>query len=198
MRVSPLGILGWSSPPDVVAGWARADAVLTHANPACGDASALYVVALAHAVRTGASPKEILAHVLAWGRGAGVRRDLLAVVERAAEAPPEDYVRQMGWVRIALQNAFHRLLHARSVEEGVVETVRAGGDADTNAAIAGALLGAVGGVESIPVQWADRVLSCRPLAGAVRWDRVRPSALWPVDVLVVAEQLAWLGRTSAG
>ena len=41
---------------------------------------------------------------------------------------------------IALQNAFFELLHAASLEEAVVRTVRRGGDTDTNAAICGALL----------------------------------------------------------
>lgn len=42
---------------------------------------------------------------------------------------------------IAFQNAFFRLLHSSTLECGIVESVRAGGDTDTNAAIAGALLG---------------------------------------------------------
>ena len=71
----------------------------------------------------------------------------------------------MGWVRIALHNAFHQLLTAPSVEEGLARTVALGGDTDTNAAIAGALLGAVHGARSLPLQWVDRVLTCRPLAG---------------------------------
>jgi len=59
----------------------------------------------------------------------------------------------MGWVLIALQNTFHRLLHAESPEEGIVQTVGCGGDTDTNAAIAGALLGAAFGADSFPHQW---------------------------------------------
>ena len=66
---------------------------------------------------------------------------------------------------IALQNAFFQLLHSQPVADGVVATVRAGGDTDTNAAICGALLGAVHGREAIPEQWRRMVLSCRPLRG---------------------------------
>jgi ADP-ribosyl-[dinitrogen reductase] hydrolase len=57
-----------------------------------------------------------------------------------------DYIRQQGWVLIALW----QLLHAPSLEEEVVDTVMRGGDTDTNAAIAGALLGAVYGGEAMP------------------------------------------------
>ena len=42
---------------------------------------------------------------------------------------------------VALQNAFRVALHTTNFEDGVVATVMRGGDTDTNAAIAGALLG---------------------------------------------------------
>jgi hypothetical protein len=44
-------------------------------------------------------------------------------------------------VLIALQNAFHELLHARTVEDGLRATILRGGDTDTNAAIAGRAAG---------------------------------------------------------
>jgi ADP-ribosylglycohydrolase len=100
-----------------------------------------------------------------------------------------------GWVRIALQNAFHELLHAASLEEGVVRTVRRGGDTDTNAAIAGALLGAVHGRAAIPAQWRSAVLSCRP--HVLRTRRPRPMAYWPVFALELAERLLVAGRSRA-
>jgi len=66
-----------------------------------------------------------------------------------------------------------------------VRTVRRGGDTDTNAAIAGALLGAVYGRSALPPQWRSMVLSCRPLAG----HAPRPRRYWPVDCEVLAERL---------
>ena len=56
------------------------------------------------------------------------------------------------WVLIALRNALWRLLRASSLEEGVVDTVMRGGDTDTNAAIAGTLLGAVHGRDAVPAR----------------------------------------------
>lgn len=40
----------------------------------------------------------------------------------------------------------------------------------------------------------DRVLSCRPISGITGVKRPRPEAFWPVDVLLLAERLLWLGR----
>jgi hypothetical protein len=90
-------------------------------------------------------------------------------------------------VLVALQNAFW-CLQALDFEEGLVQTVARGGDTDTNAAIAGALLGAAHGREAVPSRWILPVLACRPLAeaGALR---PRPMSCWPDDVLEVAEAL---------
>jgi hypothetical protein len=96
-------------------------------------------------------------------------------------------------VLVALQNAFYQLLHAPTTEEGIVNTVMSGGDTDTNAAIAGALLGAVHGRASMPFQWRRTVLTCRPLAGLPGVVRPRPKAFWPVDALELAERLLCLG-----
>jgi ADP-ribosylglycohydrolase len=193
MRVSPLGIFGWAAAPERVAGWARADASLTHPNVVCLDASAVYAVAVARAIATGESAAEVYAFARRWAREQGVHGDVIETLEAAAKAAPEDYSDLMGWVRIALQNAFWQLLHAPSLEEGVVDTVMRGGDTDTNGCIAGALLGAVHGIGAVPWRWVDRVVTCRPIIGLEGVRRPRPREYWPVDALDLAERLAYLG-----
>jgi hypothetical protein len=66
--------------------------------------------------------------------------------------------------------------------------VGCGGDADTNAAVAGALLGALHGRDAFPARWVFPVLACRPLAEAGA-PRPRPAAYWPDDLLDLAEAL---------
>ena len=90
---------------------------------------------------------------------------------------------------IAFHNALYQLLHAENLEEGVVDTVMRGGDTDTNAAICGALLGAVYGRDAIPKQWFQSVLTCRPMAGQPDIQRPRPECFWPVDAMILAERL---------
>jgi ADP-ribosylglycohydrolase len=114
---------------------------------------------------------------------------LTKAIDDASESPPADYLHQQGWVVIAFQNALWQLLHAASLEDGVVDTVMRGGDTDTNAAIAGALLGAVYGHSAIPAQWVDKLLSCRPEAGRPNVRHPRPECFWPVDVLKMARYL---------
>ena len=114
---------------------------------------------------------------------------LLEAVRGAAEAPPADYVHLQGWVLTAFRNALWQLLHAPNLEEAVVDTVMRGGDTDTNAAICGALLGAVWGRNAIPDQWTECVLNCRPAAGQPHVHRPRPECFWPVDALELAERV---------
>jgi hypothetical protein len=54
---------------------------------------------------------------------------------------PNKLTENQGWVLIAFQNAFQHLAAGRPIEDALIETVGAGGDTDTNAAICGALLG---------------------------------------------------------
>ncbi len=196
MRASPLGVFAHALDPRRAAELARQDASLTHPHPVCGDATAAFVVALAHAVNVGGGAVAAWRSAVEWAESAGAA---LPVRERLAAAraePPVCDGESQGWVLIALQNAFYELLHAGSVEEGVVATVRRGGDSDTNAAIAGALLGAVHGRDSVPAQWRSMVLSCRALAPHAR--RPRPRSYWPVDVMEIAERLLLAGSRVAG
>jgi hypothetical protein len=79
--------------------------------------------------------------------------------------------------------------NAPNFEEGVVDTVMRGGDTDTNAAICGALLGAVHGLNAVPVRWVDRLLNCRPEAGRPDVRHPRPDVFWPVDAMDLATHL---------
>ena len=189
MRVSPLGIFGANYASNCVAEWARQDAAITHVHPVCQDANALYAMAVAHAVRSGCSAKELYERILAWAGDMQVDESLHAAVVDAETAPPADYISQAGWVLVALRNALWQLLHAENLEEAVIDTVMRGGDADTNAAICGALFGAVQGRRAIPDQWEKAVLNCRPKAGRPGVRRPRPQRFWPVDALDLAERL---------
>jgi len=191
MRASPLGIYAHALAPRRSAELARQDATLTHPNPVCADATAAFVVAVAHAVRAGDGAQAAWRAAVAWAEEADAARPVHEALAAARSEAPVCDQGSIGWVRIALQNAFFELLHAPDVEAGVVATVRRGGDTDTNAAIAGALLGAVHGSDAVPSQWRSLVLSCRPLAPHA--EQPRPAAYWPVDVLEIAERLLLAG-----
>lgn len=194
MRVSPLGVFGWRFPAATVACWARQDACLTHPHPVCQDASALLAVTIAHAVAVGPSPADLHHYARAYAEEADLRPEIRTRLGQAESVPPADYLHQQGWVLTALHNAFFRLVHAETLEKGIVETVACGGDTDTNGCIAGALLGACHGLEAIPARWREPILACRPEAGRRGVTRPRPPVYWPIDALELAESLVGESR----
>ncbi|SDL72843.1 inositol monophosphatase family protein [Aliiruegeria lutimaris] len=186
MRVSPIGIFAAGQPKEA-ARLAAQDARLTHPHPVCQAANSAFAAAISAGV-AGGSCDEMWSTAYAYaGRGRGAA----AVKQRLMEArsgTPADFQHQMGWVLTAFQNAFHYLINGVSLVDALVETVSKGGDTDTNAAICGALLGAVEGRDGIPRQWRNAVLTCRPVPS----DDVhhpRPSVFWPDDALDLSEAL---------
>lgn len=189
MRISPLGVFGANYELQQVAEWARQDAILTHPNSVCLQANMLFAMAIAHSISTGCGSHELYRQIEAWAREIDAEQALRESITGASMAPPSDYIQQQGWVLIAFRNALWQLLHAPNLQDGVVDTVMRGGDTDTNAAITGALLGAVHGRDAVPVQWVEKILSCRPEAGQPHIRRPRPRCFWPVDALELAERL---------
>jgi ADP-ribosylglycohydrolase len=194
MRISPLGVFGANYDAVQVSGWARQDASLTHPHPVCLQANALFAMAIADAIGTERGAQDLYRQIETWAAEMKVEAALMKTITAASIAAPPDYIRQEGWVLIAFQNALWQLLHAPSLEEGVVDTVMRGGDTDTNAAIAGALLGGVYGREAIPAQWQEKLLSCRPETGNPRVRHPRPECFWPVDALHIAQCLIGGGQ----
>ena len=211
MRISPLGIFaagplllpsppspggeGNKRGPEQAAEWARQDSSLTHPNPLCRDSCAVYVAAIASAIANGGSPEDCYRAALAEADRSAVQPEVRAALEAARAFPPGDYQTNQGYVLIALQNAFYQLLHARSLEDGIIDTVMSGGDTDTTAAIAGALLGAVHCRPAVPQRWLSALLSCRPLPGTPT-THPRTPEYWPVDALELAEALLCAGTAA--
>ncbi len=144
MRTSPVA-LAHLGDPDALAGAARAISELTHHDPVAGDACVLWCLAIDTAVRTG----ELDVHVglprvdATWG----------ALLEEAEALEPSHLAHSNGWVVSALQGAWSAITHTSTLEAGLVAAVAGGGDTDTVASIAGALLGARHGGSAVPFRW---------------------------------------------
>ncbi len=193
MRISPLAIWLAGARNQDAAELAKQDAMLTHPHPVCVQANVLFVMAIVEAIRHETKPIDLYEKILSWAESIKVEPSLMGIIIKAKDHPPADYLTHMGWVLVAFHNALWQLLHAKNLEEGVVQSVMGGGDTDTNAAICGALLGAVYGRDAIPSQWLESILSCRPERGLKNVYQPRPEIYWPMDALELAEKLLTVG-----
>jgi ADP-ribosyl-[dinitrogen reductase] hydrolase len=156
---------------------ARAVSALTHHDPVAGEACVLWCLAIDHAVRTGELDVRVgLPHVDAvyWG----------PLLDEAEQVKPACYAAQNGWVVAALLAAWSACSQATSFADGIVRAVNGGGDTDTVAAIAGALLGARYGGSAVPARW-RRVLHGWP-------------GLWARDLIALAVLTVRGGQPTRG
>jgi ADP-ribosylglycohydrolase len=186
------------------------DSLITHADPRCAIACAAFNAAIGAGLMTPTNPRAQLelaraAIPIAAGKlrelyddnaddtalvDAAVQ-DLQADLEAATSNDPGvyrvdlDLRRMAGFVRVAFRLAFWHLVNTPSWRDAVVDVASRGGDADTNAAIVGALLGARDGVHAIPRAWIDRVLAATQ-PGPADWAE----AHHPRHLLALASMLA--------
>jgi ADP-ribosylglycohydrolase len=191
MRISPLGLYGYRMNVDDLWRLACSESALTHPHIVCQQASALYVCAIAHAIESGCSAREVYDYSFDLAQHFNVETILMSALEEAPSNTRE-MNQQAGWIINAFQNALYQLLHCSSAGEAIINTTALGGDTDTNAAIAGALCGAVFGRDSIPFSWRQLILSCRPHP-VIHPAHPRPLCLWPADLTILTERLLLCG-----
>ena len=153
MRVMPLALWAAQHPGFDWQTAVREDAALTHPHPVNGECNVVYVYALLLAMKGGMSPQAIYESTLSWAQEQGIMPEVIETLRRAATERPDYDGEHIGWVHVALHSAFYQLLHARDFRSALVDIVSSGGDTDTNAAIAGPLLAAAFGPQSIPSEW---------------------------------------------
>jgi ADP-ribosylglycohydrolase len=177
MRTAPIGA---HFTGDAVIEEAIADAIITHADPRCVLATAAFDASIAAAIAGAdlfAAARAAIPIAAArlselWnGEHAAsidsAAADLTRDLDAATRPDPELYgdelhiQRTAGFVRVAFRLTYWHAAHTKSWRDAVVDTASRGGDADTNGAIVGALLGARDGVDAIPRPWLDRVLAAK-------------------------------------
>lgn len=181
MRTAVIGVL--LDDPEERRRASLEDSAITHFDPRCQIACAAFNAAIATILRGGVpivvldavrAEIEAAAELLAArdpsiaAEVAAARQALADDVEHARDDDPQlygpelDLRKQQGFVRVAFRLAFWEYRHAYSFEEALIDVVNRGGDADTNGAIAGALLGAVWKDDGIPGAWLDPLLRALP------------------------------------
>jgi|CZKU01.1.fsa_nt_gi ADP-ribosylglycohydrolase len=207
MRTAPIGVAFHSDTARATEA-SLAESAITHFDPRCRLACAAFNESLARAVggREPPSPRD-----LAEAAHGSLSAALVLLLRETEDADDETAIKSardelaedlawarkddpqlygdlhlhktQGFVRVAFRLAYWELWHAPSFEEALVDVVNRGGDADTNGAITGALLGACYGEDAIPKEWSEAVI------GASGSDEYVPERLLRL-VEVVAESTA--------
>ena len=109
--------------------------------------------------------RETLGNTLApFGINAPAPTAVTEALDAAGVTAPEEIGLDgwdMGYTLKAMQVALWCARRAADFEEALIAVVNAGGDTDTNGAVAGAVLGARFGFDAIPRRWRDRVTKLR-------------------------------------
>lgn len=158
MRVSPIGVSTVQISQTLCEQFAMDDAALSHVHPNCQIASAVLAVGIRSYILGFEEESLRRAFEVARRKSIEFGHDEVFDWINEARTEPSKADSQIGWVRHGITAAIHFALHAKSFEEGIVETINLGGDTDTNAAIVGALLGAKFGAKQIPERWIKPVL----------------------------------------
>lgn len=154
MRIAPIA-LRYLRQPERRSLAARADSKLTHYDEHAADACRWLCEVIAGLI-AGVDPAELAAPATLETECSVTR----AEAATAADGPAA------GYVGTTLGVASAAMRTAASFEEGLRWAVNLGGDADTNGAVAGAVLGARFGASAIPPRWLER-LSVREEASAL-------------------------------
>lgn len=179
MRTVPIGVF-FADQPERRRLASLRDSAITHFDPRCQLACAVYNAAIAEGIVGEPDPRQMLDAARAELEQAvaclaglypaeqvsisAAQEDLRADLDAASDPDPRLYgpelhlLNHTGFVRVSFRLAFWHLMHTGSFELALIDVVNRGGDADTNGAITGALLGAVYGESGIPERWRGTML----------------------------------------
>ena len=150
MRVTPIA-LAWSGADEAtLMVVARAQAALTHYDPAAGWGAAIGAALIRRAV-LGEDPIAALPEVLSQVDAA--ERERFAIMLDASWEPNRDGDPSNGSVWTCLAQAVWAVRHNDRFEDVLVAAIELGGDTDTVATVAGAIAGARDSVQAIPSRW---------------------------------------------
>ncbi|ACZ41260.1 ADP-ribosyl-(dinitrogen reductase) hydrolase [Thermobaculum terrenum ATCC BAA-798] len=128
----------------------RSVASITHANPVCQWAAVALNMMISELLR--GRFEQVVVRV-----ADKVPQPEISEMLRSIEKKSEDDLDNSGDVLATLESAIWAFGNTSSLEDAIIKAANLGGDADTRAAVTGALAGAHYGIESIPQRWLERL-----------------------------------------
>lgn len=159
MRIAPLAIWAKDLPDTDIITFARIEAMLSHPNQLCQDANAIYCLTIAYLLRNVGDADGALQYIERYVKD--MHPTINGWFDAAMKIDISTYqcIYNIGHVKHAFILAFHCLKNKYDFEQGIFLVLQRGGDTDTNAAIVGAMLGALHGYDKIPTYMSEPVLN---------------------------------------
>ncbi len=154
MYCAPLGV-AYANRPEELSTLAPALSAVTHWDERCRTACLAITLTVASLVRGDPGDRAVIVAVTAVADREG-GEELEFLVEQAGRARPIDGP-DMGFTLFTAGLALQVAAEQPGFEEGLRHVVGLGGDTDTNAAVTGALLGALHGRDGLPAAWLERL-----------------------------------------
>ena len=160
MYCAPIGV-AYANRSHELSEAAPALSAITPWDERCRTACLAVTVTVAALVR-GEEPRDAVIGAVVAVRGREGAEELEELVDTAGVTRPIDGPDQ-GFILFTAGVALRTTAAAPPFEEGLRAVVALGGDTDTNAAVTGALLGALHGREGLPVEWLAKLVDADAL-----------------------------------
>lgn len=160
MRLAPV-VLFFAKNPEQAIRFAGESALTTHGHPLARDACRFFSGLLLSALQ--GLPKCVLLSPRFWPfREVFEKEPLEDDIQRMAEGEycvkPARDIRSTGYVVHTLEAALWAFCRTDTFEEGLLQAIHLGEDADTVGAVYGQLAGAYYGYEAIPSRWREKLI----------------------------------------
>ena len=176
MRCWPAAIAWWNCPPQLIADSALQSRV-THPHAECVSGSVFVNVWIAGLIQ-GKTKQQAFEQALS---DVEMPPGLRLAVEQAPSLRREALANS-GWVRHTLQTVAWAVLTTSYFAEAVIQAANLGNDADTGAAVTGAVAGAAYGLGAIPADWRAQLHGEWPVRSGKTW--------FEADLIALTDRLA--------
>ena len=156
MRASPLAVWGRRLPVDDLVQLVHEEAGFTHSNETVKQAESYYIICMAHLIQNPQDKAGALRAADNYLRGCN--EEVKEWVNDSLGELPMPGTPNMGYVKIAFDHTFRQLRKDDiDYDRAIEEVLSIGGDTDTNACIAGAMIGAYVGYDRLNQMWKYKV-----------------------------------------
>ena len=163
MRVTPIALWCIDQSDSVIAHFAKMDAMLSHPSQVCQDCNAVFCILLVYLIKNPRDSLGAISHAADYISENVHSKVKKWFFEDSLDINGLDCTKNIGHVRWAFTLAIYFLRNNTPYETAIKITLMKGGDTDTNAAIVGALMGAVHGETNIPEYMKNPVIRFDPL-----------------------------------